>query len=81
MREGLLAAEFNKRNPGSVKAMHDITEGGVQNAVAEFSIAAGIYCELDLRKIPVLKEQWKLCNHFTQIVSDCFISHLLHFLI
>jgi len=64
MREGLLAADFNKKNPGSVKAMHDITEGGVLNAVAEFSIAAGIRCELDLRKIPVLEEQWKLCNHF-----------------
>lgn len=64
MREGLLAVDFNKRNPGSVKAMHDITEGGVLNAVAEFSIAAGISCELDLRKVPVLEEQWKLCDHF-----------------
>ncbi|QDP86235.1 AIR synthase [Chryseobacterium sp. SNU WT5] len=64
MREGLLAAEFNKKNPGSVKAMHDITEGGVLNAFAEFSIAAGIRCELDLRKVPVLKEQWKLLDQF-----------------
>lgn len=64
MREGLLATDFNKKNPGSVKAMHDITEGGVLNAVAEFSIAAGIRCELDLRKVPVFEEQWKLLDQF-----------------
>ena len=64
MREGLLAAEFNKKRPGAINAMHDVTEGGLKNAVAEFSVAAGIHCELDLRNAPVLEEQWDLYNHF-----------------
>lgn len=64
LREGLLAADFNMKYPGSVKAMHDVTEGGILNAAAEFSLAAGINCDLDLTQVPVLKEQWKMGDHF-----------------
>ena len=47
-----------------VKAMHDITEGGVFGAVWEMSEASGVGCEIDLKKIPIKQETVEICEQF-----------------
>lgn len=64
LKEGLIVSEFNKENSNSIHAMHDTTEGGVLNAVAEMVKASGIHCEIDLTKIPIKKEQKLICDKF-----------------
>ena len=47
-----------------VKAMHDITEGGVFGALWEMSEASGVGCEIDLKKIPIKQETVEICEQF-----------------
>lgn len=63
LKEGVLAGEFNRKNK-RIHALHDVTEGGVINAVYEFAAASSLGCEIDLGKIPVDDKQWKVCEAF-----------------
>lgn len=47
-----------------VKAIHDITEGGVFGALWEMSEASGVGCEIDLKKIPIKQETVEICEQF-----------------
>lgn len=47
-----------------VHAMHDPTEGGVTNGIAEMAVASGTGVIVDIASIPVLPEGKLLCEHF-----------------
>ncbi len=47
-----------------VHAMHDPTEGGVANGVAEMAVASKTGVMVDIASIPVLPEGKLLCEHF-----------------
>jgi hydrogenase maturation factor len=55
--EARLAAES-----GMVSAMHDVTEGGLANAVEELSIAGGYQIQVDLDSIPIFTETRRVCS-------------------
>lgn len=57
--EGKIAAETD-----GVKALHDITEGGIATALEEFSIAGGFGIEIQLEQIPILPETRAVCAPF-----------------
>ena len=48
---------------GPVHAMHDPTEGGVLNGLAELAAAASVGLEVDVDRIPVLPETRQICEH------------------
>jgi HAD superfamily hydrolase (TIGR01509 family) len=48
-------------NP-SVTALHDVTEGGVGEAIYELERASGLRLELDRERIPVLEETRLICS-------------------
>ena len=48
---------------GPVHAMHDPTEGGVLNGLAELAAAASIGLEVDVAHIPVFPETSQICRH------------------
>ena len=45
-----------------VRAMHDVTEGGIFGALWELAESAGVGLEIDLKKIPVRQETIEICN-------------------
>ncbi len=45
-----------------VKALHDITEGGIATALEEFSIAGGFAMQVRVEQIPVLPETRAICS-------------------
>lgn len=47
-----------------VKAMHDVTEGGIFGALWELAESSGIGLEIDLKKIPVKQETIEVCEYF-----------------
>lgn len=47
-----------------VKAMHDVTEGGIFGALWELAESSGVGLEIDLRKIPVRQETVEVCEFF-----------------
>ncbi|MBN2878173.1 MAG: AIR synthase family protein [Clostridia bacterium] len=56
VKEGLIAAEIG------ASAMHDVTEGGVLQAVWELCRASECGAVINLDKIPILDETKKLCS-------------------
>ncbi len=46
-----------------VRAMHDISEGGIFSALWDLAESAGVGIEVDLRKIPVLQEIIEICSY------------------
>ena len=48
---------------GPVHAMHDPTEGGVLNGLAELAAAASTGLEIEVDRIPVLPETRQICGH------------------
>ena len=49
-------------NSGIVSAMHDVTEGGLANAVEELSIAGGYRIKIDVEAIPIFTETRRVCS-------------------
>ncbi|BCJ92656.1 hydrogenase [Anaerocolumna cellulosilytica] len=47
-----------------VKAMHDVTEGGIYGALWELAAASGVGLEVNLKKIPIRQETVELCEFF-----------------
>lgn len=47
-----------------VKAMHDVTEGGIFGALWEMAEASGVGLEIDLKKIPVKQETIEISNFY-----------------
>jgi len=47
---------------GHVRAMHDVTEGGLATALDELSIAGGHRLRVDMDKIPVFPQTEKICR-------------------
>ena len=48
---------------GTIHAMHDPTEGGILNGLAELAAAASTGLEVDVTRIPVLPETGRICGH------------------
>ena len=48
---------------GPVHAMHDPTEGGILNGLAELAAAASTGLEVEVARIPVLPETRQICDH------------------
>jgi len=57
----LKEAEISRRF-GHVRAMHDVTEGGLATALDELSIAGGHRLRVDMDKIPVFPQTEKICR-------------------
>lgn len=57
VREGQVASELN------VSAMHDVTEGGILQAVCEVCEASNYGAIINIDDIPVLNETRKICTH------------------
>ena len=47
---------------GMVSAMHDVTEGGLANAVEELSVAGGYQIKIDVETIPIFAETRRVCS-------------------
>ncbi len=47
---------------GMVSAMHDVTEGGLANAVEELSIAGEYQIKIDVETIPIFTETRRVCS-------------------
>lgn len=47
-----------------VKAMHDVTEGGIYGALWELAAASGVGLEINLKKIPIRQETIEFCEFF-----------------
>ena len=47
-----------------VRAMHDVTEGGVFGALWELAEASGVGLEIDMKKIPLRQETVEICEFF-----------------
>lgn len=47
-----------------VRAMHDISEGGVFGALWELAESSGVGLEIDLRKIPLRQETVEICDFY-----------------
>lgn len=45
-------------------AMHDLSQGGIFNALWEMADQAGVGLEVDLKKIPVRQETIEICEYF-----------------
>ena len=58
VRAALIAAAA-----GPVRAMHDPTEGGILNGLAELAAAAATGLEIEAARIPVLPETHRICGH------------------
>ncbi len=70
--ESALAVRFG------VRAMHDVTEGGIFGALWELAESSGIGLEIDLKKIPVKQETIEICeffgiNPYELISSGCML--------
>ncbi len=62
-KEGVLASELNKTAP-VVKAMHDVTEGGVYGAIYEMAVAANVGVRINDWQLPKSEITQKLCSAF-----------------
>ena len=67
LKEGMISANIG------IKYMHDITEGGIEGAVWEASMAIGLGIKIDEKSIPVSEVTRKICNCFS-IDSNRLIS-------
>ena len=47
-----------------VRAMHDVTEGGIFGALWELAEASGVGLDIDLKKIPIRQETVEICEFF-----------------
>lgn len=47
-----------------VRAMHDVTEGGIFGALWELAEASGVGLDIDLKKIPIRQETVEVCEFF-----------------
>ena len=47
-----------------VKAMHDVTEGGIFGALWELAESSGVGLEIELKKIPLKQETVEICEFF-----------------
>ncbi len=47
-----------------VKAMYDLSEGGIFAALWEMASAAGVGMDIDLKKIPIRQETVEICEYF-----------------
>lgn len=47
-----------------VRAMHDVTEGGIYGALWEMGAASGVGMEVDLTKIPIRQETIEICEFY-----------------
>lgn len=56
--EALAAAGYG------VSALHDVSEGGIFNALWEMAEASGVGLDIDLKKIPVRQETIEICEVF-----------------
>lgn len=61
-----------------VHAMHDPTEGGLATGLMELSIASNLGLEVDMQKVPILRETQSICRAFRLdplglIASGCLI--------
>ena len=63
LKEALLASAFLKPNQ-TLKAMHDVTEGGIIGAVCEMAQASGCGFQITAEKIPVGEAQQKIAALF-----------------
>lgn len=61
LQEALIAKEIAN---GAVRAMHDVTEGGVLGAVYEMAVASGNGVEIDNNAIPISKTVKGICDLF-----------------
>ncbi len=61
--DALTAASVGLRSAG-VWAMHDVTEGGVRNAIWEMAYASGTGVEVDLTRVPILPDVARVCARF-----------------
>jgi hydrogenase expression/formation protein HypE len=59
LKEGMISANIG------IKYMHDITEGGIEGAVWEASMAIGLGIKIDEKSIPVSEVTRKICNCFS----------------
>ncbi len=60
----LCAASFNTKYPGALKAMHDVTEGGVYGAVFEMASASETGVKVYAEKMPEAPVQREVCSFF-----------------
>lgn len=58
VKEGVLAGELG------VNSMHDVTEGGIFGAAWEVAESSCTGIDIDISKIPVLKETKKICDFY-----------------
>jgi hydrogenase expression/formation protein HypE len=56
-------AKIAAANP-HVTSLHDVTEGGIGEALYEMETASGLYIEVDAEKIPILSATETLCADF-----------------
>jgi hydrogenase maturation factor len=61
---GVLPAARAALRATLVHAMHDPTEGGVATALWELAEASRVSLRIEPRRIPVLSETQRLCDHF-----------------
>ena len=47
-----------------VRAMHDVTTGGIFGALWELAEASGVGLEIELKKIPIRQETVEICEYF-----------------
>ena len=47
-----------------VRAMHDVTTGGIFGALWELAEASGVGLEIELKKIPIRQETVEICEFF-----------------
>ena len=59
----IVHAALTAGEAGPVHAMHDPTEGGVLNGLAELAMAASTGLEVEVARIPVLPETRQICSH------------------
>jgi hydrogenase expression/formation protein HypE len=63
VNDALSAAKTGLGESG-VRAMHDVTEGGVLSAAMELAEASGLTVQVDSESIPVLEEVRQVCKFF-----------------
>jgi len=49
---------------GTIRGLHDPTEGGIATAIHELAEGSGLGAEVDRASIPILPETRRLCDHY-----------------
>jgi hydrogenase expression/formation protein HypE len=65
VKEALQLAEV-----GGVNAMHDATEGGLVAALNEVADASEVGFRVEMDKVPISREAWKLRDHFKLALDE-----------